>query len=392
MKPKFLTMLLVVLASVLFAAAALTQQRGDWKTLDIRGIHYAVERNSLEPDRWRAELQHTADCMAPCVVAFDDRLSAVHLRYKWMQLNPADGVYDFSDLAAVLDVIHAAGKKATLIVMAGKYTPPWVFEKGAAHLETRFKGNDRFAQPYVPVPWDPVFLKAHGDMIDALSAHLRQTPARYDTVVVVKNGGVTTHSGETRLMPPKAFLNRGQMRKAGKVEEFLADLCADYARAGYREDRVLAAAARMTRQIATAFPDKYLGLAFVTGARRFPTVNASGKCTYGKSNKTLNMMIKEGVTTYGRRMIMGNTVLTRDMGQPPIMAWVTRNGGQIAFQLNREKVGCRSGSDNPCDRDPLRQALRAGIDAGAVFIEVHEGNIQRHRDILQDVNRDMTRH
>lgn len=117
------------------AGPALADRANGWTGDEIRGIHYAVPRNSLLPDRWQAELQHTKDCQNPCVVEFDDRMSTVYLRYKWMQLNPEQGVYDFSNLGETLDVVAAAGKPVSLIVMAGKYTPPWLFKAGAGETK-----------------------------------------------------------------------------------------------------------------------------------------------------------------------------------------------------------------------------------------------------------------
>ncbi len=209
-----------------------------WKTTNIGGIHYAVERNALHPKAWRQDLQHTYDCQDPCIVEFDDRMSAVFLRYKWAQLNPAKGVYDFSDLGEVLDLIHGAGKMATLQVMGGKYTPAWVFEEGAGHIATRAKTGDKFSQPLVPRLWDPVYLAEYGAMLTALSDFLRETPTRYQTVVMVKNGAVVIHSGETRMMPAGRVQGGcGQDITRNRERSSRRTLCDDWARAGYSEEQ-----------------------------------------------------------------------------------------------------------------------------------------------------------
>jgi hypothetical protein len=380
--------LVLALSLALWCDAGLAQSARAWPGDELRGIHYAVERNSLLPDRWRAELQHTDDCQAPCTVEFDDRISAVHLRYGWMQLNPAKGDYNFDDLGAVLDIIHAAGKKATLVVMAGKYTPPWIFDKGAAHLQMQFRHVDAYSQHEVPVPWDPVFVAAHGEMIAALSDFLRQTPARYETLALVKNGALTSHSGETRLMPHMAFMKRAEKHDEAKEDAVRKQLCTEFAQAGYSEEKILDTARAVNAQIAQAFPDQYLGLAFVAGSKRFPTVKA-GKCTYPKKNDTLNTIIKDMVATYGPRAIPDSTVLTAKIGNPRILDWVKSQGGQIGFQLNAQETGCRKAAA-PCSEKAVVDALGAGLAAGAVYIEVHDGNIHLHRDILKDVNRAMT--
>ena len=259
-----LSSLLMVFSGFLAATVAPAQTNGDWRGINPRGIHYAVPRNTLHPDRWREGLQHAPDCQAPCVVEFDDRLSTIYLRYKWMQLNPKNGVYDFSDLGQVIDTIHRAGKKVSLIVMAGKYTPGWVFDDGARHIETRallFHGS--YAQELVPVTWDPIFLAAHGEMIEALAAFLREKPERYDTITLVKNGGLVIHSGETRMLPPHAFFRGTKRASEEQKDEYRKELCSVWAQAGYTQDKILRAAAQTMSQIAEAFPDKYLGLVFV---------------------------------------------------------------------------------------------------------------------------------
>lgn len=388
---KFMRHTLAALAAATLLAAAFmvdspSQAEGrGWQAVNPGGVHYAVERNSLIPSRWRDELHHTADCMAPCRVDFDDRLSAVHLRYKWAQLNPAPGVYDFADLDAVFDDIAAAGKSATLVVMAGKYTPAWLFEAGVGHIETEARASDAFSQPLVPLPWDPGFIAAHGDLMRALSDHLRAAPHRWNTLIFVKNGGVVVHSGETRLMPPKAFI--GEQKRIGTRADDLRDsLCEDWARAGYSEQKVVDASATMSRQIATAFPDQYIGLAFVSGSVRFPSVDAAGRCAYSAKNVTLNTIIKQMVADYGPRAILVNTVLTEDTGRPPIVRWIARSPAKLGFQLEAAEVGCRRETSD-CERREFRRAMQAGIEAGAVLIEVHDGNINRYRDLLPAMNR-----
>ena len=384
MKTALRTALALSLALFIALAAAAD---GAWKTTDIGGIHYAVERSSLHPKQWEKALQHTPDCKDPCIVEFDDRMSAVYLRYKWAQLNPEKGVYDFSDLGQVLDKIHAAGKMATLQVMAGKYTPAWVFEDGAGHISTPARDGDAFSQPFVPRPWDPVFLEAHGNMISALANYLRETPDRYETVAMVKNGGIVVHSGETRLMPVKVFMKNAQKNDPAKKEETFISLCHDWARAGYSEAKILKAFDELNDQITTAFPDQYIGLAFVAGSRRFPTVDSSGNCSYPQKNNTMKTMIQKITSDYGKRVMINNTYLTEDEGRPPVMRWVKSHGGNIGFQVERVAFGCREDRNYGCDAGDLTKALQAGVDAGAVFIEVHDGNINNFKDILVEFNK-----
>lgn len=355
------------------------------------GIHYAIERNSLHPDRWRDELLHTADCMDPCTIVFDDRISAVYLRYKWMQINPKKNKYDFSDLGAVIDKIVEQGKPITLTVMAGKYTPPWVFHEGAQHIDTPTADIGQYTQRKVPLPWDDIYLQAYNTMIGELSAFLRQDSSRYNSVVMIKNSGIVIHSEEVRLMPIKAFEPTAE-KKDKQAEAFRLKLCRDWAASGYTEEKILDANRVLNKNIAQQFPDKYIGMAFVEGGKRFPTVDAAGNCTYPKPNSTINKIIQQTVSDFGSKAVINDTVLTTRGGNPNILKWVLQNGGKIGFQIERAEVGCREMRRNPCDDDLVRATIQTGIDAGASYIEVHDGNIARHKDMLLEFNETMSGH
>ncbi len=376
-----------VLAIALFASQAIAQEA--WKAVDPSGIHYAVPRQFLHPDQWKDALLHTYDCTAPCVVALDDRMSGLHLRYKWAQLNPRAGVYDFAALGQVLDTLKAAGKFATLTVMAGKYTPEWVLDAGSGHIGLPARSFDGYSQPFVPHPWHPVFLAAYEDMLEALAAFLRQTPDRNRTVVAVRNAAVVVHSGETRLMPTAPFeFDAGVDRLT--ADRIKATLCAEWAKAGYTEDKVVDAVRRVNDFLAAVFPDKYITLGFVGGSRRFPTVGKKGQCRPGARNGTMDEIIRQTVSDHGPRAIIVNTVLTPKIGNPPVMDWVRKNGGQIGYQVNQQIVGCAEGAKTACSDTLLRDTLQVAVDLGAVFVEVHDGNINRQQDILREFNAVLT--
>ncbi|WP_157374414.1 hypothetical protein [Salipiger sp. CCB-MM3] len=382
-------LLLIRTTLALFLAVSSAHAAEEWKAIGLSGIHYAVERSSLHPDRWRQDLQHTYDCQNPCVVEFDNRLSAVHLRYKWAQLNPEEGVYKFDDLAEVMKVIHSSGKMATLVIMAGKYTPNWVLELGARHINIPAKTSDAFSQPYVPLPWDEIQVKSYNTLIEELGKFIREDSELRQTLAMVKNGLSVVHSGETRLMPTEAF--KVKVDKHNKIENsnFQKKLCDEWASAGYSENKILQAIRKSNNAIAKHFPDQYIGIAYVGGSNRFPTVDNHGKCVANKKNTTINNIIKDITISYGDRSIINNTVLTGTIGNPPIMKWVRKNGGNIAFQVNRQIVGCKNGAKNPCSKEIFLETINEAIEAGAMFVEVHEGNINHFKDILPELDSEL---
>lgn len=386
--PKMKKLTKILVASIMLLASTFSgRAEPNWQHTNPGGIHYAIERRTLHPDSWQAMMLQTEDCAPPCVIALDDRLNAVHLRYKWAQLNPSPGVFDFSSLTQQIDEAVKAQKKVTLIVMAGKYTPSWVFEHGAGHISTPAKVNDGFSQANIPLPWDNIFIQSYVEMIRALAASLKQDHERYDAVVLVKIGSVVTHSGEVRLMPLQAYDVPVDQNDPGQKRRFAEALCRDWADHGYSSPKIRKAFHYVNKEIAAAFPDQYLGMAYVGGWNRFPSVDKDGQCIYPESNNTLNQLIKGMVKRYGVRAIINNTVLSTEIGNPPIMNWVKRNGGSIAFQVNRVAVGCHRNGKSECSFRTFKKTIERAIETGALFVEIHEGNINRYKSELPSMNR-----
>jgi hypothetical protein len=87
----------------------------------------------------------------------DDRLAlGVNPLFDWAQLEPQEGVYDWSRVDAVLGAAHFKGKRVAVRVYTnkgefGQSTPDWVFDGGAQVF------YDRPGSARQPVPTDPVF-------------------------------------------------------------------------------------------------------------------------------------------------------------------------------------------------------------------------------------------
>ncbi|HZP58300.1 MAG TPA: beta-galactosidase [Dehalococcoidia bacterium] len=80
----------------------------------------------------------------------------VNEMFDWADLEPADNVYDWSELDATLAAAHRQGKRIiprvyTNRAVFGQATPDWVFDAGAAAYYNE-PGSAR-----QPVPFDPVF-------------------------------------------------------------------------------------------------------------------------------------------------------------------------------------------------------------------------------------------
>jgi hypothetical protein len=214
---------------------------------------------------------------------------------------------------------------------------------------------------------------------------IKAQPGLINVVALVKNSVISSHSEETRMEDVDAGDdNTSTTSMAMNIQE-----CIEWKNLGYSEAKVMAAFSSTSATIARVFPGIAIGTAVVTGSYRFPNVQ---DCTNPKAtNSTLEKIVKDFVTTYGDRAVVNGTVLSYDMKTPYLIKWVKDNGGHIGFQLNRSEVGCndkqftKTGIAECTSPDyiaHLQQAIESGITAGADFIEVHDGNINRHQTML----------
>ncbi len=380
-------LLLAALFTLIGAATAFAQ--------DFRGIHYAIARNALHGPQWTSSWRQTDDCtlQKSCQIQFDDRLSVVFLRYKWAVLNPAENSYRFDEIGRQLDEITAAGKKVSIVIMAGKYTPAWLMRKGVLHhripltVHAREK-QEGSAQQWVPAPWDPAFIEEYGKVHRKLARFLRSNPRWYDAVVLVKVAGIAVHSPEIRLNGPKAFVGKSGGDPSRRQQQFQmnAKLCEAWLEIGYSEDKVLQASRRLTSVVDQAFPDKPLGMAFVPGSRRFPTIKQGWRCAPRAKNRTLNKILRQFVSDYNRRAVINSTIFHTGGGYPRILEWAKSNGAHIGLQLNAQRLGCRNPASR-CDAGEMAAALNEAVRLGASFVEVHNGNIQRYRTLLSKTDK-----
>lgn len=102
---------------------------------------------------------------------------------RWDKLNPGKGVYDWSELEDLLNVLqeHGLGYALRVFPYSPSYiqsdgtptseydwTPTWVYEEGAKKVTAVFEDNGAHAQ--VPAWDDPVYLKYAKDFATALAA------------------------------------------------------------------------------------------------------------------------------------------------------------------------------------------------------------------------------
>ena len=106
-------------------------------------------------------------------------LNGVLVGAPWQELEPAREKYDFSALDRAVAIVRQAGKQYKLKITPGMYSPRWIYDDGAARLETAVSNPNRGNygdKTLVPVPWDPVFQKHFSRLIRKLGERYAADP------------------------------------------------------------------------------------------------------------------------------------------------------------------------------------------------------------------------
>ena len=110
-------------------------------------------------------------------------VTGMAVRVAWSVVEPSNGVYDYTVFDQAVALGQQYGKKVSLSITAGTFTPQWVYSAGAQQFN--FTLSTGQAQ-IMPLPWDPVFQAKWFALIQQLGK-------RYDgnaVVSYVAMGGV----------------------------------------------------------------------------------------------------------------------------------------------------------------------------------------------------------
>ena len=97
-------------------------------------------------------------------------VAGVAWRSTWKQVEPSDGIWDWSRLDSALDAAAAVGKRVTIhIGVSGGAWPTWLTTAGAA----TYSGPNVLGGTVTdPVPWDSIFLSRYDRLIRQLASHV----------------------------------------------------------------------------------------------------------------------------------------------------------------------------------------------------------------------------
>ncbi len=359
---------------------------------ELKGIHYAPPRNNIRQDTWDSTsvgFKNTWLCEEGCTLLFGDQVNSIFLRLSWQALNPEQDVYDWTSLDGMLDEIILDGKTATLGIMAGRYTPDFVFTNGCMTVGglTYNPGNE--AQLLVPIPHDATYRDAYNTFMKAMALHLAGVAGYNDAVLMVKTALVSAHSVECRISPIDAYdySGLGLSGNAEKQDHVHTMFC----NAGYQEALVLQTIAESANVIRAAFPDMFVGIPFVRGSNRFPTNGVGVFPDLDGTNTTINRACVGLATVHTPMAMLNDTTFEEGGGDANIFEQIFDADGSFGAQLNAQSLGYRSAS-SPNDPDAVAATINYANDFTPdppgtrryeyLFVEVHDGNMSAMEAVL----------
>ena len=308
----------------------------------------------------------------PASVLSAPSVDGVVLRFYWKTLEPSPGQFDFSALDQDIARVTAAGKRYSLAVTVGNYTPGWVATAGARVLPftvSPHRGNGNCRAVDIPVPWDPVYLKELDGMIAGVGAHITGDPARFAAMTQVKVTGIGEYTDETRMPLENPTQSKGGCPLTDALSVWMAN--------GYRPSLVEQAWNHMLDSWAAAFPGRSLGNNFVN--QSFPDIGENGQISKGAGSALTNKLIDDGLACYRSRFAVQTQALQATSGTTGFVQDAGRRGATIGYQLAENRFGNPSCAGvqqvnnvvkAACDPTSLAQALQLGQSSGAAYIEV----------------------
>ncbi|HEY4773549.1 MAG TPA: beta-galactosidase, partial [Xanthobacteraceae bacterium] len=315
-----------------------------------------------------------------------DGVDGIYVRLVWRTIAPAPGRFDWSTLDRELDRVERTGKKLSIGVRAGAWTPGWLYEQGVRG--SRFVvgahggGLGRCDEHTLPWPWDDRYQQAYIDMMRALAAHLKARPRSYELLRIVKITGINQRSEEMR-MPANAVAG---IKRAGGCA--ISDAVSEWRAAGYRPSKVVEAWRRMAEGVAASFPDKLLAIE-VLDRNDFPAIAEPGR---GELIDVKAQIVALGLGLFPGRFAVQWDGLSAVRAADSVIA-SGRRGAIVGWQTNLFRgpeggAGCEARTvyeAQPCTASSFRAILENGIAHGGRYIEVWAPDALRFGDVLKDV-------
>ena len=314
------------------------------------------------------------------------KIDGVALSLVWRTIEPELGEYDWSTLDVEIGRAIAAGKKVAISVFPNRLeAPDWLFDLGVPELHFvvgPHGGAERTDNIAIAPPWNPTYLAAYADMMQALSQHLHSIPGGYETVRMVEITGINQITGETRLPAATGPLPGREAELTNTIPIWQA--------AGYTPAKVIEAWKSLAASVNTAFPDKLLSIGILDN-NAFPPIDNNGQQVTESSPSYVdvtNEIINAGLSLYpGQFAVQWNGL--NSVSLSPTVLTAASEGAIPGWQANHWlSTGTGYGTNYATAVTPTnatyQQILDFGVTGGGQYLEVWAADVARYPDALSE--------
>ena len=293
------------------------------------------------------------------------------LKFGWRQFHPQQNEWDWTLLDKMLDKAVEKNKQISLGVAAGKFTPSWVYEKGASKLHVdavHAQGRGECFSFDFPAPWDEVFLKSWESFLQALAKHIRTNTLWAQKIALIKLTGINMDTVETR-QPMQTLQSLKTNSKGCPV----TDTNAMWSQSGYRPSKVISAWQRILLAFKESFPDNSLSFSIIVGNQDFPSINEEGDM--GKPQNLTETLLVQSHRILGSQLIVQHNSLDEESGTPPLLL-KARDEMHIPIGLQVDyKVFGKFSCKKNCDGNALTRTIQKSIENKSLFLEIFERSV-----------------
>jgi hypothetical protein len=288
-------------------------------------------------------------------------IAGIYLRYYWRDLEPSQGKFHWKELNHDLARTLAAGKKFSIGIHAGGYSPSWLYATGTGIRSIAWSeathGRGVGCTDYTaPVPYDAPYAPAYTAMIAALRDHLAVRNA-LPSLTMVKVTPFNDFTEELHL-PSSPY----------KPRSCESDAQSAWLALGYRPSLVLAAFKKIYQPMADIFPTAVLSFNTIQ-ANSFPGISEDGQ-KVRRTNDLAEAIIGYALRKTPGRVTVEDTALSNVYSSPKLVLWAVDHGAIQGWESNEHAVLRAGCPDNLCNSTGYTQLVRNGILSGAPYIEV----------------------
>jgi hypothetical protein len=284
-------------------------------------------------------------------------VDGVSLRQLWSEIEPTEGVFDFSYLDSTIATCASYGKQVLVRIGTMGARPAWVDEAVRNNGGLFFNFLDGDVPTTIPVFWDPTYLAKKSALIAALGAHFTNNPTI--TIVVASFANATSEDWNVPHTPEYVL----QWQELGYTSALMVD-----------------AGAQIIDATMNAFPNQFVTLA------EGGSGNLDPDFTYVARNAIANAR-----SLYPGRLIVQRNALSVCIPEPPgeefevwNLLWISQPdvAGQMLFTCHDDptyQVNCGVPID---PAQALMNAVDRGVEYGMKYIEIYQSDVTYTPDAI----------